>query len=109
MPVGLSEEEQNYILMHEQTHIQRKDHIIKILAFLIASIHWFNPWYGCLHVDEHGYGAVLRRKILQAVDEGMKSPTPIPCCPLPPQACFKRQSLAFGEGNVKSGSKSFKL
>jgi beta-lactamase regulating signal transducer with metallopeptidase domain len=43
LPVGLSKEEQNYILIHEQTHIYRKDHIIKILAFLIVSIHWFNP------------------------------------------------------------------
>lgn len=43
LPVGLSKEEQNYILIHEQTHIHRKDHIIKTLAFLIVSIHWFNP------------------------------------------------------------------
>lgn len=38
LPVGLSVEEKDYILLHEQTHIHRKDHIIKILAFLILSI-----------------------------------------------------------------------
>jgi len=43
LPVGLGKEEQYYILLHEQTHVHRKDHIIKALAFLILSIHWFNP------------------------------------------------------------------
>lgn len=28
LPVGLLEEEQNYILIHERIHIRRKDHII---------------------------------------------------------------------------------
>lgn len=43
LPAGLKLEERKYILLHEQVHISRKDHIIKILAFLIVSIHWFNP------------------------------------------------------------------
>ena len=43
LPVELNATERNYILLHEQTHIQRKDHIIKVIAFLILSIHWFNP------------------------------------------------------------------
>ena len=42
LPVNLGIEE-SYILLHEQTHINRKDHIIKIFAFIILSIHWFNP------------------------------------------------------------------
>jgi beta-lactamase regulating signal transducer with metallopeptidase domain len=41
--MGLSDEERSYIVLHEQTHIRRKDHVIKILAFIILSIHWFNP------------------------------------------------------------------
>lgn len=43
LPVGLNDEERRYILLHEQIHINRRDHIIKILAFLILSVHWFNP------------------------------------------------------------------
>ena len=43
LPEGINYEERSYILLHEQTHIHRKDHIIKIFAFLILSIHWFNP------------------------------------------------------------------
>ena len=32
-----------HILLHEQHHIRRMDHWIKVLAFLALSIHWFNP------------------------------------------------------------------
>ena len=43
LPDNLSETEKSYIIKHEQTHIKRFDHIIKFAAFLIVSIHWFNP------------------------------------------------------------------
>ncbi len=43
IPIGLSGNELEYILKHEQTHIKRLDYIIKPLAFLIVVIHWFNP------------------------------------------------------------------
>lgn len=43
LPVGLDEREKSYILVHEETHINRKDNISKFLAFFITIIHWFNP------------------------------------------------------------------
>ena len=43
LPPGLREQEQDYIIRHEQYHIKRKDPFIKILAFLALCIHWFNP------------------------------------------------------------------
>ena len=43
IPSGLSEREKDYIIRHEKTHIRRYDHIIKFVAFIITSIHWFNP------------------------------------------------------------------
>ncbi|MCM1119762.1 MAG: M56 family metallopeptidase [bacterium] len=43
LPCGLSDKEQSYIVLHEQHHIKRFDHIIKALAFLALCIHWFNP------------------------------------------------------------------
>lgn len=44
VPVGLQESERGYVICHEQTHIARKDHLIKPLAFLVLSVHWFNPF-----------------------------------------------------------------
>ncbi len=43
LPRGLSGEQQAYILQHERHHIRRMDHLVKLLAFLALSIHWFNP------------------------------------------------------------------
>lgn len=43
LPSHLSDTEQTYILLHEQTHIRRLDHILKLMSFLVLCIHWFNP------------------------------------------------------------------
>lgn len=43
LPSTISEQEQSYIILHEQTHIRRLDHIIKMVAFLALAVHWFNP------------------------------------------------------------------
>ena len=43
LPSSLSEREQQYILLHEQQHIRRLDHVVKVMAFLALCIHWFNP------------------------------------------------------------------
>ena len=43
LPSGLPEEERDYILLHERTHIRRCDHVLRALAWLALTIHWFNP------------------------------------------------------------------
>ncbi|MGN0643193.1 MAG: M56 family metallopeptidase [Huintestinicola sp.] len=43
VPEDVSELDMQYISAHEQTHIKRGDHIIKLIAVLALSIHWFNP------------------------------------------------------------------
>ncbi len=43
LPVSLAEENRRYVLAHEQTHIRRRDYLIKPLAFLVLAVHWFNP------------------------------------------------------------------
>ena len=47
VPYGLSEINLDMVLKHENAHIKRRDHLIKPLGFLIATIHWFNPavWF----------------------------------------------------------------
>ena len=43
LPCNLGNKEQEYIILHEQHHIKRLDHVMKALAFLALAIHWFNP------------------------------------------------------------------
>ncbi len=43
IPFSLSEEAFSYVLTHEHIHLRRKDHLIKILACFVLTVHWFNP------------------------------------------------------------------
>ena len=43
IPAGMNEQELAHILLHEQTHINRRDYLIKPLMFLLVILHWFNP------------------------------------------------------------------
>ena len=43
LPSSLPEKERGYILLHEQHHIRRGDHILRLLAFAALCLHWFNP------------------------------------------------------------------
>ena len=44
LPNGLRTGEMDYIINHEMTHIKRRDYLIKPLAFLGLTFHWFNPF-----------------------------------------------------------------
>lgn len=102
IPSGLSEEEKSYIILHEQTHIKRFDHIVKLIAFFLVCVHWFNPlvWTAFLLMStdmemscdervlkemgstiKHGYSTSL---LTLATRQHQISPSP----------------LAFGEGSL---------
>lgn len=43
LPFALGEAERGYIIAHEQQHIRRLDHIVKLIAYVALALHWFNP------------------------------------------------------------------
>ncbi len=43
VPVQMDENEREYVLNHEWTHIKNKDGIIKLVCYMILCLHWFNP------------------------------------------------------------------
>ncbi|MCI5752117.1 MAG: M56 family metallopeptidase [Oscillospiraceae bacterium] len=43
VPEGVSEQDMRYIIAHENTHIKRGDHIIRLIAMAALCIHWFDP------------------------------------------------------------------
>ncbi|MDY0235364.1 MAG: M56 family metallopeptidase [Gudongella sp.] len=43
LPAFLSETEEEYIVLHERTHIKRFDHVSRFISYLVLCIHWFNP------------------------------------------------------------------
>ena len=43
LPAGLSSSEREVVLLHERTHIRRRDPLVKLAAWLTLCMHWFNP------------------------------------------------------------------
>lgn len=43
IPAALAQGDIDYIILHENVHIKRKDNLFRVLAVITACIHWFNP------------------------------------------------------------------
>lgn len=43
LPDSYREQDLTFVLLHEKMHIKRGDNIWRILAFITAAVHWFNP------------------------------------------------------------------
>jgi len=109
LPVGLNATERSYILLHEQTHIQRKDHIIKVLAFLTLSVYWFNPlvWIAFMLMSKDMELSCDERVLKQMNNEDIKKPYASSLLSLASgKHILNGSPLAFGEGNVKGRIKN---
>ena len=40
---GIASGDIDYIILHEQTHIDRRDNLFRIVAVITTCVHWFNP------------------------------------------------------------------
>ena len=108
LPVGLNATERSYILLHEQTHIHRKDHMIKIVAFLILSIHWFNPlvWIAFILMSAD-MELSCDERVLKEMNEDIKKSYANSLLSLATgRHILNGSPLAFGEGNVKGRIKN---
>ena len=103
LPVGLKDDERDYILLHEQILIRRKDHIIKMLAFFVLCFHWFNPlvWvaYLIMSIDME---LSCDESVLKEMNEEIKKPYANSLLSLAAgRHILSGSPIAFGEGNVK--------
>lgn len=62
IPSGYSDEQMEYIIAHEKSHLKRKDHWWKPIGFALLSVYWFNPLIWVAYV-------LLCRDIELACDE----------------------------------------
>lgn len=106
LPSDIGQEEMEYVLLHEQTHVRRGDSIIKAAAFFLTVLHWFNPlaWaaFLCLGSDME-----------TSCDEAVMKELGEEACSGYAKALLKLGSrriggipLAFGEGNIKKRVKN---
>ncbi len=108
LPSEMEEREQTYIILHEQHHIRRLDHIVKALAFAALCIHWFDPlvWAAFIlsgkDMEMSCDEAVVRRlgtKIRADYSASLLSLAT-------GRRIIAGMPLAFGEGNTKSRIKN---
>lgn len=108
LPDGLSEDDLPQVLSHERCHIRRGDHIVKPLAFLLLSLHWFNPalWlaYVLLGRDMERACDELALRNADAAGRAAYTRALVSCAARPRTAAVC--PLAFGEIAVKERVKS---
>lgn len=108
IPTGLTIEEKSYIIMHEQMHIRRFDHMIKLFAYFILSIHWFNPlvWIAFVLMSAD-LELSCDEKVIKEMGHGIKKPYAESLISLAAgRHILNGSPLAFGEGNVKGRIKN---
>ena len=108
IPAGLKPEEQDYIVLHEQTHIRRKDHIVKLFAYLVLCLHWFNPLVWAAFVL---MGADMElscdERVLKELGSGIKKDYSASLLSFSTgRRIINGSPLAFGEGSVKERLKN---
>lgn len=108
LPVSLTEDEKGYIILHEQMHIKRFDHIIKIISFLGLCVHWFNPlvWIA-FFISGRDMEMSCDESVIKKLGNDVKKDYSTSLLSL---ATGKRiiggTPLAFGEGNTKGRIKN---
>ena len=43
LPSNIGQEQIGYVLAHEQAHLRRRDHLWKVLGYLLRAVYWFHP------------------------------------------------------------------
>lgn len=103
LPSSLKEEEKTYVLLHERTHIQRGDHIIKALFWLVLCLHWFNPlvWLSFI-LMESDMEMSCDEKVLKILGEDKRASYSKCLLDLSVgRSSLISVPLAFGEGGLK--------
>ncbi|WP_068776548.1 M56 family metallopeptidase [Paenibacillus sp. FJAT-26967] len=109
IPTGMGEHELAYILLHERTHIRRRDYLIKPFAFMMLIIHWFNPlmWlsYALMSKDmEMSCDESVVKKMGHQI-KGSYSASLLSLS-VSRSGLLNGSPLAFGESNVKARIKN---
>lgn len=104
LPSAITEEDTVYVLAHERAHLQRLDFVWKPLAFLLLSVHWFNPllWLAFV-LFARDMEVACDERVIRRFGAGWKKPysTALINCSVPHSA-IAACPLAFGEVGVKS-------
>ena len=108
LPSNLEEKEENYILLHEQIHIRRRDSWYRAAAYLALCLHWFNPFvWLAFHLSGKDMEMSCDEAVIRKVGNGVKKEYSHSLLALATgSAKIKGVPLAFGEGDTSSRIKN---
>ncbi len=108
LPSSLEETEYPYIIQHELCHIKRKDQIIKPLAVLALTIHWFNPFiWLAFFLSSKDMEMSCDEAVLRNLSEDEKKNYLASLVKIATgKKFFPALSIAFGEGDTKQRIKN---
>jgi len=43
IPAVMTDKDMDYVILHEQVHVKRKDNLFRLIAVITSCVHWFNP------------------------------------------------------------------
>ena len=108
LPSGMEEAQTECVIAHEMSHLKRKDHWWKTIAFFLLSVYWFHPllWISYMLFSRDIERACDERVVREMEPESRKNyAEALVSCSLQKRrmlAC----PLAFGEVGVKNRVKS---
>ncbi|WP_281532309.1 M56 family metallopeptidase [Anaerocolumna aminovalerica] len=108
IPPSLKASERKYIILHERTHIRRKDYIIKFAAYFILCLHWFNPlaWVAFLLMGVDMEMSCDERVLKELGGGTKKDYSMLLLSMATDRGTISGSPLAFGEGGVKERIKN---
>lgn len=108
LPINLSEGEKKYIILHEQTHIHRHDHIVKFVAYFILCLHWFNPlaWISFILMGADMEMSCDESVLREMGDETKKDYSMSLLSFATNRRIINGSPLSFGEGGIKERIKN---
>ncbi len=108
LPAGLASEERILVLTHEKTHKRRQDSRVKLLAWLVCAIHWFNPllWLAFILLARDMEMACDEQVLEQLGTEEKKRYSTFLLKLSAPGTFLTGTPVAFGENSVKSRIKN---
>ena len=107
LPAGLEKKTWDYVLAHEQAHVERRDHWWKAVGYLIASFYWFQPlvWVGYSLLCRDMEGA-CDEKAIENMDEKRRKEYARALLEAGSGLGAPSGPLAFGEVGLKSRIRS---
>lgn len=108
IPVGVTGDTRRFILCHERMHLERGDHIVKPLCWLVLAVHWFNPaaWLA-FQLLSRDIESACDEAVLRRLGERAKTGYSSTLLSLATAGRFPAPSpLAFDEGDAKSRIKN---